>query len=146
MYGQKSGDIIDRRLLIDFLNEKLKRVYAEKGYLQYSPDFEPTFIEPEIEGQDGIVNFIITIDEGHSFKLSKLQFVGVDDAKAKELRGLINLKDGETFNQIEFEKGIERINQMSEFEFIDVDKTCEFRTNEETGEVAVSIELKKLSY
>lgn len=113
--GIKTGEVADSRALQDFVYEKLKRLYADKGYILYNAEFEPAFVEPAADGLDGVVDLAITIDEGELFELSKIEFIGVDKAEADKLRELIGLNDGEIYNQSRIEEGIKKINEMKKF-------------------------------
>ncbi len=142
MFGQKEGDVADGKALKDFFYEKLKRAYADKGYMQYDAEFEPTFIEPQAEGLDGIVNIKGTIGEGPAFKLTKIEFWGVEKEQAQELRKLFSLKDGEVYNQSEFEKGIKKIDETKEFYEIDIDTDVDLQTDEKNSEFLVTLMLR----
>jgi len=113
--GLKEGEIINGKETQNSIYEKLKRIYVDQGFVLYNADFDVDFIEPQVEGLDGIVNLVITIDEGKLFKLSKIEFTGVEKEKIAELRRLILLKDGEVYNQSKIEAGIKKINETGEF-------------------------------
>ena len=144
MCGQKTGDVADGKLLQSFVYEKLKKHYARKGFVLYNTEFEPKFIKPQIEGLDGIVNIQITIDEGKAFRLAKIDFTGVESSKTADLRKFLTIKDGEIFNQEEFEKGIEQINETKGFYLVDIDRDVEMRTDEENSEILITIKLTEI--
>lgn len=135
MLGIKSGDIANADKIVDFLDEKLKRFYADKGYILYDSEFDPEFIEPQIEGLDAIVNFEITIDEGNQFKITKIKFVGsseqeISEDEEKELQDTFPLKETEIFNQTKLEEGIKKLNETEKFYPIDDDRDVEIRTRQ----------------
>lgn len=142
MLGQKTGDVVDGKALQEFVYEKLRSAYANKGYIQYMGEVDPEFIAPQAEGLDAIVNLLITIDEGQMFKLAGISFTGVQPSKIGELKQLLALKEGEVFNQEEFEKGIERINETKEFQQIDKYKDAEMRTGGKTENLYLTIKIK----
>ena len=141
MWGQSEGDVADGKLLQEFLYDKLKRIYADKGYIFYAAEFDPELIKPIAEGLDATVNLSITIDEGKAFKISRIRFLGVEKEKERQLVENFSLKQGDVFNQSEFEKGIKKIEDTKEFYSIDIDKEVDMRTNEETAEVVVIVNL-----
>lgn len=143
MLGLKKGDVSDGKYLIDFVYEKLKRTYADKGYVLYNAEFEPVFIEPAAGSADGIVNLTIKIDEGAQFKLSKIDFSGVEKEKALELRKLFSIGDGETYNQSKVEEGVKKINDLNVFNSLDLDQDIEIRTDERSYQIELVVKLSK---
>ncbi len=144
IFGQKEGDVVNGEKLQNFVYEKLKSVYADKGYILYNAEWESEFIEPQVEGLDGIVNFDITIDEGKAFKIVKIRFWSDDAKTEKTLKENFPIKEGEIYNQSKFKDEIEKINEKKEFYFVDDERDVELRTNEETGELEIFIKVKKL--
>ena len=121
MAALKNGEVGDLGNLRDFVYEKLKRAYADKGYILYNAEFDSKFIESAAEGLEATVDLLITIDEGKLFRLGKIEFTGVDNAQIEELRKLISLKDGEIYNQSRIEEGIKKINETKKFYPLDLD-------------------------
>lgn len=119
--GLKTGEIANGKILQDLFYEKLKRIYADKGYILYDAEFEPKFIDPQKAGEDAIVDLNILIDEGRQFKLGKIEFIGVETEKAEVLRKLFYLEDGEIYNQSKIEDGLKKLNELREFYPIDYD-------------------------
>ncbi len=115
----KTGKVANGKHLQDSLYEKLRKDYADKGYINYSADFDLTYIESQAKGLDGIVNIIVNIDEELQYKVGKLEFVGIDEDEARKLKELIPLNVGEVYNQSKFEEGIKKINELKEFYPID---------------------------
>lgn len=144
MYELKAGDVADGSSIQDFFYEKLKRIYADKGYVSYISDFDPKFIEPQAEGLDGTVNIFIDIDEGIQFRLADIEFTGVEKEKSQQLRQFISLKDKEVFNQSEIEKSIKKIDDTKEFYPINFDNDVEIRVDEENGELYIVIKLTEI--
>lgn len=143
-FGQKEGDIVDGKALQNFFFDELRSIYLDKGYLLFAAEFEPTFIEPLADGLDATVNLHITIDEGPQFKLTKIEFWGVEKEKARELRKLFSLKDGDIYSQSQMEEGIKKINETKEFYFVDKDQDVELRTDEEGNDIELLIKLTKI--
>lgn len=141
MFGQKQGDIANGKLIKDFLYDKVNTAYKNKGYLQYDAEFDPEYINPKAEGQNGIINLKILIDEGKQFKLSKITIISAENAKPR-LKKLLGLNEGEIFNQSRFEAGIKRINDTKDFLFVDKDKDVEIRTDEEIPEIYLVVKVK----
>jgi outer membrane protein insertion porin family len=143
MSEMQMGDVADGKALQEFVYEKLRRTYADKGYVLYNADFDPEYIQSQAEELDAIVNVLITIDEGKQFKLRNISFVGVEKEKAQELKEILALRKGDVFNQSKFEDGIKKINDMKEFYFIDKEQDVEISINEDGGDIDLVIKVKK---
>ncbi len=141
--GQKEGDIADGKAIREFFYEKLKSVYLDKGYVLYNAEFDVDFIEPQVEGLDGIVNIKGEIEEGWKFKLGKIEFVGVEKKKVQELRKFF-LEVGEIYNQGKVKEGIKKINDLKEFYFVDDEQHVEIRTDEENPNIHLIIRVRKI--
>lgn len=144
MLNVKKGDISNGKQLIDFVYEKLRKAYADKGYVNYNADFEPVFSAPLARGADGVVNVLIRIDEGAQFKLRKIEFAGIEKAKAAQLRKLFVINDGEIYNRTKFEDGIRKIDELKEFAAVNADRDVETRVDEKTNQVDLIVKLNKI--
>ena len=141
MLTLNTGDVVDGERLSKWLFEDLKKLYAENGYIQYTAEVTPEFNLAR-NGSEGIAAFRIEIDEGRRFKILKIRFKG-DNLPETELRQLLLIHDGDTYNQTLFEKSIDRLNDTGLFELIDKDRDADFRTNDEEGLVDIAIKLAK---
>lgn len=123
------------------LYEKLKVAYNDLGYVYYDADIEPYYIKPTIDGQDGLLNLKIIIDEGRQFRIRKIEIVCPALMKIQKIRKVLGLTVGEIYRQEELEKGIKRINDLKEFKFVDKDKDVELRTDEESGNLNLVVKI-----
>lgn len=146
MFGQKSGDVSDGKYLQNFIYEKLQKEYANKGYVNYNADFDVTFIEPQSEGLDGIVNLVVDIDEELQYQIGKIEFVGIDEDDARKLKEIISLNVGEVYNQSKFEEGIKKINELKDFKPIDYQRDVEMRVPQIISGGLIIGENPKLKY
>lgn len=144
MTDLNTGDVADGSKLVDFIYEKLKKTYGDKGFCMYNAEFEPKFIAPQAEGLDGTVDIFIDIDEGRQFRLANIRFDGIEPEKSRELRNLISLNDGEIFNQSQLEDDVKKIDETKSFYPIDIDKDVDVKTDEEKGQVYIVILLHKV--
>ena len=136
------GDIANGELLQDLIYEKLKRTYADLGYVQYNAEFDPQLIEPKAEGADGVVNISILIDEGKKFSVGRIAFVGVDAEIGKILKNDFPIKEGDIFNQTKIESGVGEINKSDKFCELNMDADVEIRTDEDAGLADLLITLR----
>ncbi len=145
MFGQKTGDIANAVSLRDFVYDRLKQEYDEQGYIQYTSEFEPEFVDPKEEDLDGTVNVKISVDEGRQFKIHRIDFTGIEDQTEK--RSLIEafpLKPGDVFVRSKFEAGIESINKRDRYLPIDKDQDVEILSSERNADVDLVIKVRKI--
>lgn len=141
----KTGEVVDGKILQEFFNDKLKKIYTDKGYVLFDAEFEPKFIEPQAKGLDATVDISITIDEGLLYNLASISFSGIEKKKVGELRELFFLKDGEAYNQSKIEDGIKKINEMKKFQLVDSDQDVEIGTDEESNDIYLVIKVKEVN-
>jgi outer membrane protein insertion porin family len=143
MMGQTSGEVADGRAMQDLVLDKLKQKYDGLGYVQYNADFEPSFINPVDWKLDGIVNVVITIDEGRQFKVRRIILVGVDDSERQALLGSFLIKPGDIFSSGRLQDAIDKFNELERFRAVDKDQDVEIRTDEEGGDVELVLTVEK---
>ena len=138
----RRGDIANGEKIGKWLFEDLKALYNERGFIEYTADVNPTFNDnPQTPGE-GIVDFDVTIYEGKRFRLVSIKFDG-GDLPEQELRDLFLIREGDVFNQKLFEESVNKLNDTGLFYFIDKDKDCDFRTDDEAVTVLIVIKLQR---
>lgn len=143
LWGQRSGDVADGPRLLYLAYEKLKERYGELGYVQYSAEFDPDFVEPRGRRQDGVVNVTITIDEGRKFRVGRVEFRGVSDEEKVSLQAEFALKAGNMFTPKGLHSAVEILNETARFEPVDVDRDIDILTDEEAPDVDVVITVRR---
>jgi outer membrane protein insertion porin family len=136
------GDVANGERIAKWLFEDLKGIYGEMGFLQYSAELIPTFKSNPRNGQEGIVDLVVSIEEGKRFTLGSLTLIG-ESLSEKELRELFVIRVGDIYNQRLFEESIKRLNDSGRFEPLDKDKDADFRGDEEERTVAIVVKLHK---
>jgi outer membrane protein assembly factor BamA len=56
---------------------------------------------------------------------------------------MLLVREGDVFNQKLFEDSVKRINDTGWFEIIDKDKDTDFTTNDEEGQVSITIKISQ---
>lgn len=141
---QEPGVVADGKKLRDFVFEKLKRRYYDKGFLLYNAEFDPEMIEPEAPGLDGTVNVAITIEEGPQFKVNDVRFSGIDEElKAGDLKELLGIKKGDIYSQTALENGIRKINETKNFFEVNVDRDVDMQFADDTRLVSLVIKMRR---
>jgi outer membrane protein insertion porin family len=139
----RPGDIADGREIGTGLYERLKKAYADRGFIQYDATPEPTYRQTA-DGQEGIVDFNIIIDEGSRFRIRTIKFKGAGRVPASVLRDALQIRDGEVYNQSKLEEGLERLSQVCECERVDRHRDLDYRSNEEESLVDIIISIREL--
>jgi outer membrane protein insertion porin family len=139
--GLQKGEVANGEALSKGLFENLKKLYGTQGFIQYTAEVNPTFKDNPANANEGIADFVITIDEGKQFTLRRLEFTGNTFTRDNVLRREVLINEGDIYNQQYFEFSITRLNQLGYFNPIDKDKDADFRTNEEEGLVDVTVKV-----
>jgi outer membrane protein insertion porin family len=138
--GLQKNDVANGEKIGKALYENLKKVYGSQGFIEYTAEPTPTFKDNPQKPDEGIVDFVITIEEGKQFSLRRLEFVGNTFTRDNVLRREVLLNEGDIYNQNAWEYSVVKLNQLGYFDPIDKDKDADFKTNEE--EATVDINLK----
>ena len=138
--GLQKNDVANGEKIGKALYENLKKVYGSQGFIEYTAEPNPTFRDNPANPEEGIVDFVITIEEGKQFSLRRLEFIGNTFTRDNVLRREVLLNEGDIYNQSAWEYSVVKLNQLGYFDPIDKDKDADFKTNEE--EATVDINLK----
>jgi len=141
MSNLRKGDVANGEAIYEAFFVRLNRAYRDKGYLQYSADPEPTFhLEPG--AQEGVVDYLVNIDEGKRFILREVQFAGNAMTPDLVLRSALRLREGQPFSQRLFEESVKNLNELNLFERIDTDRDVDYVADEERSQVSLTIKVK----
>jgi outer membrane protein insertion porin family len=138
--GLNKGDVANGEKIGKALFEQLKKYYGGQGFIEYTAEPTPTFKENPQNPNEGIVDFLISIEEGKQFTLRRLEFIGNTFSRDNVLRREVLVNEGDIYNENLWEYSVVKLNQLGYFDPIDKDKDAERRTNEE--EATVDINLK----
>jgi outer membrane protein insertion porin family len=140
--GLQKGAVANGEALSKGLFENLKKAYGNQGFIQYTAEVQPTFKDGP-NPNEGIADFVITIDEGKQFTLRRLEFTGNTFTRDNVLRREVLINEGDIYNQGYFEVSVTRLNQLGYFDPIDHEKDADFKQNEEEGLVDVTLRVKE---
>jgi outer membrane protein insertion porin family len=144
MLNLRQGDIASGENIGKWLFEDVKRVYGEIGYIEYTAEPVPEF-KVANSANEGVVDFVVYIEEGRQFRLHSIKFQGSSLAE-RELRGLSRIRAGDNFNQRLFEESIDDLNKSGRFELVDKDRDADFRTDEEMALIDIVIKVNKKNF
>jgi len=139
--GLNKGDVANGEKIAKALYENLKKYYGQQGFIEYTAEPAPSFKDNPQKPDEGIVDFVITIEEGKQFSLRRLEFVGNTFTRDNVLRREVLLNEGDIYNQTAWEYSIIKLNQLGYFDPIDKEKDADFKTNEEEATVDVNLKV-----
>ena len=141
--GLNKGDVANGEKIGKALFENLKKYYGQQGFIEYTAEPTPTFKDNPAKPEEGIVDFLITIEEGKQFSLRRLEFLGNTFTRDNVLRREVLLNEGDIYNQTAWEYSIIKLNQLGYFDPIDKDRDADFRTNDEEATVDVNLKVSE---
>src|SRR6266550_2582681 len=92
--GLQKNDVTNGEKIGKALYENLKKVYGSQGFIEYTAEPTPTFKDNPQKPDEGIVDFVITIEEGKQFSLRRLEFVGNTFTRDNVMRREVLLNEG----------------------------------------------------
>lgn len=141
--GLSKGDVANGERIGKALYENLKKFYGAQGFIEYTAELNPTFKDNPQNPNEGIADFVVTIDEGKQFSLSRLEFIGNTFTRDNVLRREVLINEGDIYNQNIWEYSIIKLNQLGYFDPIDKDKDADFRTDEEQATVSINLKVSE---
>jgi len=141
--GLNKGDIADGEKISKALFENLKKYYGREGFIEYTAEPVPSFKDNPQNPNEGIVDFVVTIEEGKQFTLRRLEFIGNTFTRDNVLRREVLINEGDIYNQVNWEYSVVKLNQLGYFNPIDKDKDVDIRTNEEEATVDLNLKVSE---
>ena len=141
--GLNKGDVANGEKIGKALYENLKSFYGQQGFIEYTAELTPTFKENPQNANEGIADFVVTIDEGKQFTLSRLEFIGNTFTRDNVLRREVLLNEGDIYNQKAWEYSIIKLNQLGYFDPIEKEKDVDIRTDDEQATVALNLKVSE---
>ena len=145
LFPIREGETADGEKIGKWLFEQLRDAYGDKGFIQYTADIEPKFNPNKNSKENGLVDLLITIDEGSRFKVGSISFNGdqLSPLELNSVNALLLLRTGDFFSQKLFDESVKRVNDSGIFEGLDRYKDSTFTTDEETSSVGIVFNLKR---
>jgi outer membrane protein insertion porin family len=140
--GLKKGDIASAKKIREGVFEQLKKAYGSRGYIQAEANPTPNFKPPVAGEKDGVVDFMISIEEGSVYSVRQLEFVGNNVTRDKVLRREVLVAEGEPYNQSLMDLSVLRLNQLGFFEEIKKED-IQTQTDERNKMVDITVKVKE---
>jgi len=136
-FAVKDGDIFNATLLGKGL-ENLKKAYGQLGYINFGAIPKATFDESK-----KTVSFVIDIDEGKPFYVSRIEITGNTLTRDRVIRRELLLDEGHVYNSQLWEYSLLRLNQLDYFDPLKVDQDSEAHQDSENGTVDLLLKVKE---
>jgi len=141
--GLNKGDIANGEKISKGLFENLKKYYGGQGFIEYTAEPVPTFKDNPQNPNEGVVDFLVTIEEGKQFSLRRLEFIGNTFTRDNVLRREVLINEGDIYNEGYWEYSVIKLNQLGYFNPIDKDKDVDRRTNDEEATVDLTLKVSE---
>src|SRR5215510_3665899 len=141
--GLNKGDVADGEKISKALFENLKKYYGRQGFIEYTAEPVPTFKDNPQNPNEGIVDFVVTVEEGKQFALRRLEFIGNTFTRDNVLRREVLINEGDIYDDVAWEYSVVKLNQLGYFNPIDKDKDVDRRTNAEEATVDLSLKVSE---
>jgi len=110
--------------------QNLQKAYGQLGYINFSGNPIPT-----IDDDKKTVSFVIDLEEGKPFYVSRIEFQGNTVTRDFVIRRELYLEEGQVYNSHLWELSLLRLNQLDYFDPLKVDQDSETHQNPEAGTV-----------
>jgi outer membrane protein insertion porin family len=140
--GLKEGDLVRSSKIRKGVYEDLKKLYGERGYIQFEPIFTPDLRDDPNSATEGIADLNFQLEEGKSFIVRRIEFKGNTYTRDNVLRREIPLNEGDAYNQRFWDYSILKLNQLGYFNEIK-DTDADIRTNDRAGTVDIDLRVQE---
>lgn len=141
--GLREGETVRFEKIRKGLYDDLKKLYGERGYINFEATFQPELKDDAATGTEtGVADLAFTLEEGKSFTIGRIEFKGNTYTRDKVLRREVLLNEGDPYNQRYFDLSILRLNQLGYFNPIK-DTDADIRTNQRTNTVDVDLRVQE---
>jgi outer membrane protein insertion porin family len=110
--------------------QNLQKAYGQLGYINFSAS-----PEPQIDDAKKTVSFVVDLEEGKPFYVSRIEFQGNTVTRDFVIRRELLLEEGQVYNSHLWELSLLRLNQLDYFNPLKVDQDSETHSNPEAGTV-----------
>lgn len=141
--GLSKGDVANGEKISKGLFENLKKFYGNQGFIEYTAEPVPTFKDNPQNPNEGVVDFVVTIEEGKQFSLRRLEFIGNTFTRDNVLRREVLINEGDIYHEGYWEYSVIKLNQLGYFNPIDKDKDVDRRTNEEDATIDLTLKVSE---
>lgn len=143
MLGMPEGEYVNALALRSFVLEKLKRIYHENGYLNYEAEYNFRFSPFIDRDSDRFADVQFDVSEEFQYRVSTVEFIGVDEIAAAALARDFPLKRGDICNLPLVHSHFEDLNKSGKYLFIDRAQDMELKINDENRTVDIVVRVQR---
>jgi outer membrane protein insertion porin family len=136
-FALKDGEYFNSTLVGKGM-DNLKKAYGQLGYINFGAIPKPTFDEAK-----KTVSFVIDIDEGKPFYVSRIEIQGNTLTRDRVIRRELLLEEGQVYNSQLWEYSLLRLNQLDYFDPLKIDQDSEAHQDTEAGTVDLLLKVKE---
>ncbi len=140
--GAKSGDIIKGYSIIQEGLDRLRKHYANRGYIQFTASPQIDYRPASLDSKEGIADVTFQVEEGIMYFLRRVEFTGNLTVSDAEIWSKLRLNIGDVFNQDSFYAAMRRLNEWGAFEKFS-DEDISFKLDDRSRTVDIVITLKE---
>jgi outer membrane protein insertion porin family len=130
----KDGEVFSRERIANGL-ENLRKVYGERGYLNYTGVPSTKF-----DDKKRTISVVVALDSGKQFYISNIDVLGRDDTSSQGLLRDFPLMAGQIYNQRLWELGLQR--QGSMLPILECHSQQAIKMDEQRGTVALTLDFR----
>jgi len=93
--GLVPGEVVAYDKVQKGVFEDLKKLYGERGYINFEPSFVPDLKDDPNDPNYGIADWNFELNEGKSFSIRRIEFKGNTYTRDKVLRREVLLNEGD---------------------------------------------------
>jgi outer membrane protein insertion porin family len=136
-FAMKDGDWFNATAMGKGL-DNLKKAYGTLGYINFGAVPRPSY-----DDDKKTVSWIIDIDEGKPFYVSRIEFQGNTITRDRVIRRELMLDEGSVYNSQLWEYSLLRLNQLEYFDPLKVDQDSEAHQDPDNGTVELLLKVKE---
>ena len=137
LFKMKDGDWFNTELVRKGLDD-LKKAYGEFGYINATavPD-------TQFDDTNKTITLKVDIDEGKSFSVRRIEFVGNTTTRDKVIRRELMLQEGGIYNSRLWDISLLRLNQLQYFEPLKAEQDSETKQNNQDNTIDLTLKVRE---
>jgi outer membrane protein insertion porin family len=135
LFPIKDGDVFSREKIAKGL-ENLRKAYGELGYINFTSIPDTTF-----DDDKKLIFLTIDVDEGKSYSVRRIEFVGNTTTRDKVIRRELALEEGQVYNSRLWDLSILRLNQLGFFDNLKAEEATERKLNDKDATVDLTLKV-----
>jgi hypothetical protein len=137
MLKLRTGDIADGEAIDEWLNEDLRNLYHDQGYLNYYAEQDHQFRVESQRGSAEVVDINVRIDERPQYRIDTIEFQGKTSIPKSELSRAMLLREGDIFSEKQLDDSIVELNKLG----FSLDKQKDVGVSEDHARETVTIKI-----